>query len=88
MKTKNDFVLRNIADENIAIPIGEGSDRLNGVITLSESGAFLWEKLQAEQTEETLLTALTDEYDVDTETAQKDIRAFLGKLRELGCLEE
>ena len=88
MKIKQNYVLRNIADEYIVVPIGDEADRLHGVITLSESGAFLWEKLATEQTAETLTDALTAEYKVDWETALKDVQSFLDSIGQMGCLEE
>ena len=49
----------------------------NGMITVNETGAFLWEKLSEEITEEALLAAMLDEYEVDEETAKADIAEFI-----------
>lgn len=88
MILKSDYILRNIADEHIVVPLCEESDRLHGVIKLSSSGAFLWEQLQTEQTEDTLVAALLNQYDVDEPTARTAVAAFLASLREIGCLTE
>ena len=87
MNVKPDFVLRDIAGEYLVVPICEEADRIHGIITFSESGAFLWEKLQDEQTEVSLVEALLGEYDVDADTAKRDVKAFLDSIAELGCLE-
>ena len=87
MKVKDDFLLRNVAGSNIVVPIGEGSLNLSGVITLNEVGAFLWEKLSADTTQEELVRALLDEYDVDEATARADIEEFIGKLKGADLLE-
>ena len=88
MKLNPNFVLRNIVDEYIVVPICEEADKLHGVITLTESGAFLWEKLATEQTEDTLVEALLGEYDVDEATARRDVKAFLETIDGIGCVEK
>jgi hypothetical protein len=81
MKVKEDYLLRNVAGSHIVVPVGEGSLDFSGVITLNEVGAFLWEKLQSDTTEEELLSALLGEYDVDESTAKADISEFISKLK-------
>ena len=82
MKIKDGFVLRKVAGSYIAVATGEESISFNAMITTNETGAFLWELLKNDTTEEELLKALLAEYDVDEETAKADISEFLGKLRE------
>ena len=87
MKINPLFVLREIADEYVVIPIGEEAERVHGVLKLNEQGAFLWKLLESEQTEKSLLDALTDEFDVDAETAKTDVTSFLNQLHTIGCFE-
>ena len=75
------FLIREIAGETIAIPTGEAARHLSGLIALNGSGEFLFRLLQAEQTEDSLLQAFMDSYEVDHTTAQKDINEFLTMLR-------
>ena len=82
MKIKDGFILRKVADSYIAVATGEESVNFNAMVTTNETGAFLWEKLKNETTEEELLTCLLNEYDVDEETAKADISEFLEKLRD------
>lgn len=82
MKIKDGFILRKVADSYIAVAVGEESVNFNAMVTTNETGAFLWEKLKNDITEEELLAALTSEYDVDAETAKADIAEFLEKLRD------
>ena len=81
MKIKDGFLLRKVADRYIAVAVGEESVSFNAMITTNETGAFLWEKLKNDISEEELLKALLEEYDVDEETAKADIAEFLEKLR-------
>ncbi len=86
MKIKEGFLLRKIADVHVVVPVGESSLDFNGIITLNESAAFLFEQLQGDMTIESLLDRLLAEYDVDRDTAMEDIDAFFLKLREANLL--
>ena len=44
LKLKEGFVLRNVAGENVVLPTGDEMD-LTMMITLNDTGVFLWEKL-------------------------------------------
>ncbi len=87
MKIKNGFILRTVAGQNLIVPVGENTMNFNAAITLNESAAFLWNKLTEEQSEEQLLSALTEEYAIDEETAKADIKVFLDVLKEHNILE-
>ena len=80
MKIRDGFLLRQVAGQYVVIPTGETTVDLNLMITLNETGAFLWEKLQAETTEEALVSALCAEYEVDAATAADHVRQFVAKL--------
>ena len=81
MKVKEDYLLRNVAGSNIVVPVGDSCLDFGGVITLNEVGAFLWEKLQNETTEQQLAEALLGEYDVDEATAKADVAEYIEKLK-------
>lgn len=81
MKVDKEFVLREIAGDNILVPVGETALDFNGLITLNEVGAFLWNKLQSEITIDELVQEVLDEYEVDEDTARKDILEFIGYLQ-------
>lgn len=86
MKIKSGFLLRNVADKNIVVPVGAQLD-FSGMLTLNDTAAFLWNNLSEDTTKEDLLKKLTAEYDADSETAKNDIESFLQKLSSLGILE-
>ena len=81
------FLVREIAGETIAIPSGEAAHRISGLIALNGTGKFLFDLLQADQTQENLVSALMDTFDVDFATAQTDVTAFLEMLQKHGFLE-
>jgi hypothetical protein len=88
MKIKQGFLLRNVADVNVVVPVGEMSVDFNGIITLNDTGKFLFEQLMTKDTsEDELLHLLIEEYEVDEETAGADIWEFVAKLREADLFE-
>jgi len=88
MKLKNGFVLKSIGDNHIVVPVGAQTVDFRCMITLNETGAFLWTLLENEQSEETLVAALLEEYDVTAERAKTDVAAFIDHLRGNALLEE
>ena len=87
MKIKEGFLLRQVAGQNVVLPAGDTLD-LNVMITLNETGAFLWERMQTETTQEVLVEALLAEYDVAEQLAADCVAAFVKKLDENGFLAE
>ena len=81
MKVEKEFVLREIAGDNILVPVGETALDFNGLITLNEVGAFLWNKLQNDITIDGLVQEVLNEYEVDEDTARKDIQEFVDYLQ-------
>ena len=85
MKLKDGFVLRQVAGQTVALPT-EGDVDLNTMITLNETGAFLWERLAKGTDEDALVAALLAEYDVDEATARRSVQRFVQKLSDNGFL--
>ena len=86
MKLKDGFFMRQVAGQTVVLPGGDVLD-LNMMITLNETGAFLWERLNEETSVEALVAALLGEYDVDEKTAQQAVEAFVRKLYDYGFLD-
>lgn len=87
MKIKEGYLLREVAGSHVVVPTGKAALDFSGVITLNETGAFLWKQLARDKSEEELLIALLDEYDTGEEKAKADITAFIAKLKAAGLLE-
>lgn len=87
MKIKKEFITRTIAGETVVVPTGAAAACLNGMITLNDTGAFIWKFLQEEHTKEELLAAMLEEFEVDEACAREDIEGFTGVLMEQGMLE-
>lgn len=88
MKIKNTFVLRNLAGSNVVIPVGSDLVDFNGMITLNETGAFLWECLKEHKTRDDLVNALMNEYTgAEKQEIEKDVDDFLAVLDKNGIIE-
>ena len=87
MKLREGFALRQVADTWVVMPLGEKSVDFNGMLTLNDTGAVLWQALEKGGDKEALVDALVAEYDVSRETVLPDVDAFLAKLVEAGCLD-
>jgi len=88
MKRKSGYVLREIGGQKIAVAVGDRAREFHGMITMTESGALLWDALAEEQTEETLVQKLLSVYDVSPDEAAADVRAFVLRLRKAGLLAD
>ena len=88
MKIKDTFILRNVAGNNIVLPVGASSDAFSGMMTLNESGVFLWNSLKKDTDMEGLINAMLSEYNVSADQAKQDVEEFVKSLRSAGVLEE
>ena len=79
MKTKKGFMLRSVGNRHVVVAIGKASEEFNGLITLNDSGAFLWKELSKGCTYDELLAKMLETYEVDEATA----KAALPKMQDM-----
>lgn len=77
MKIKEGFLLREVAGNTVVVPIGDEAVEFNGVITINETGKFIWELMQDGIEKEELLDKFMNEYNISEEEAKEDIKAFI-----------
>ena len=78
LKVKKNFVLIEMGDSYMVVPVGPATREFSGFIRLNDSGAFLWKELEKGATEEELADALLGRYpDADRKHVQEDVREFL-----------
>ena len=85
MKLKEGFILRTVAGETVVLPTA-GVTNFDMMITLNDTGKFLWERLAVGAEEAELVSALLAEYDVTEELAAQSVTAFVARLKELDFL--
>ena len=84
MKIKDNYIAKRVLDNDIVIDITGATKNL---IKLNETAAFMFEKLKEGISLEELTKALTNEYEVDLDTASKDVNEFVEQLKNLEILE-
>ena len=88
MKRKADFIMQNVGGENLLVPLGAQVMDLNGIVTLNDTAACVWELLAQERTVDELASAVAEQFDVDAATAHADVQTFLDEIARLGLLEK
>ena len=71
------IVTRKTGNEYVLVPIANNIADMNSVYTLNETGAFIWEQINGKRTVEEIISILTEEYDIDKNTASEDVFSFI-----------
>ncbi len=88
MKIKKGYEMRAIADQVIVVPLGKEALNFNGMITLNASGKLLFEALQKATSKDNCVALLLEHYDIDQETAERDVEAFIATLAQHNLLDD
>ncbi len=88
MNIKKGFVIEKVADSYLACATGALAKDFSGFVKLNSTGAFLWNLLaEGDRSEDDLINALIDAYEVDASVAANDVKAFLKILIDNGIIE-
>ena len=79
-KLKTKFVAREMDNEMILVPLTGNVAHMNELFTLNETAKFIWENTKENTTLSDIENLMTEEFDIDPETAKKDIELFLNRL--------
>jgi Coenzyme PQQ synthesis protein D (PqqD). len=89
MKTKTGFRLRNVCGENVIVAEGIENIDFSKIISMNESAAYLWQKVEGKSfTIDDLTRLLCEAYEVDEETAKADSQTVLQQWLDAGIAEE
>jgi methyltransferase-like protein len=75
-----DIVTRKTGNEYVLIPVANNIADMNSVYTLNETGAFIWELIDGKRNIEEIIVALTEEYDIDRQSAEEDIFSVINEM--------
>ncbi len=81
LKIADGYRLRRVGDVWAVFPVGTDKTDLSSMVTLNETGAFLWEKLQSGAEEGDLVREYSGRFGVSPEEAETDVSEFLEQLR-------
>lgn len=87
MKLKSGIVVEKNGEEYVAVATGEAAKSFNGIIRNNKTANYIFEQLKEEKTEDELVEALLERYDVSKEKAQADVHALIVKIREAGLID-
>lgn len=87
-KTNPNFLLREIGDECVLVPIGEAGIFNNSLLSLNETSQFLWKQFQIPTSLEEIINKAKMEYSIDDKQLEKDIYDFVYAYLQVGLLEE
>lgn len=87
MKVKSGFIVRKLADNFVVVPVNKQND-FKGMIQLNQTGAFIWQQLEDDKSEEEVLALLLEKYEITEEKAKQDIALFIEKLRKDNLIDE
>lgn len=87
MKINEGFVLREVADQAVVIAVGEASEKFHGMINLNDTGKCIWQGIQEGMSEKEIVKKITDQYEVDPERAENDVKQMIQKMYEVGVIE-
>jgi methyltransferase-like protein len=74
------IVTRKTGNEYVLIPVANNIADMDSVYTLNETGAFIWELIDGKRNIEEIICTLTEEYDIDHETASKDVFSVINNM--------
>lgn len=88
MKIKSGFILRDVGGKTFVVAVGERSREFKSMVTLNETGKFIWNCLEKGATAEEVVNAILTAYECDDKaTVETDVNDFIAKLDGDGILE-
>lgn len=83
-----DVVTRNVAGELVIVPVKAGAAELDSLFTLNQVATFIWQFLLEKESvdEESIVKALVENFEIDSDTASEDLREFSEALSEAGLI--
>lgn len=89
MKINEKYKLRRIAGENIVIIQGGGTADMTRIITLNDTGAWLWNELSGMDFSIAQIAGkIVAEYDTDLSLATEDAEKWTDILKKCGAIVE
>ena len=81
MKIREGFIVRDVGGKTFVVATGELSKSFNGMITLNETGKFIWNLLAKGESKESIVAQIMNEFeDADRKVVEADVDAFIDKL--------
>ena len=82
------IVTTKTGNEYVLVPVANNIADMNSVYTLNETGAFIWEHIDGENSVEDIINKMMEEYDVDFLTASEDVYSFIADMSQYLIIRE
>ena len=82
------YILREIDEECVLVPIDEGCIISNGIISLNDTSAFLWKCFQEPKTIAEAVAEARAEYEDPNEELEKHINGYVAQYIQLKLMVE
>lgn len=88
MKLKYKFVTNKVADRIVAVAVGEDAAKFSGFIKMNDTGAYIFNMLENNVTEDEIVASMEQEYEgVSPEELRETVKEFIAKLKESDVIE-
>lgn len=87
MKISKGFELKNVADTYVIVPSGDNLLDFSAMITINETGAFIWNLLLEDADIDFIVDKMCSEFEVDKDVAYDDVVEFVNILKEKKVIE-
>lgn len=86
MKKTEGYRIRKLEDEYVVLPFGKRAEKVNEVISLSETAGFMYLHAEEADSVEKLAELVSREYGVDKTVVYEDVVSVVRILKEKGLL--
>ena len=88
MKLKYNFVTNEVADKIVAVPVGDDLEKFNGFVKMNDVGAYIFNMLKNDVTEDEIVAAMLKDYEDATEQEVREtVKEFTDKLKAENVIE-
>ena len=88
MKLKYSFIINELGDSFVAVPMADSLENFNGVLKLNEGGAFIVETLNSEITYDELCAKVSEKFSLTLDESKENIDIILEALSAENLIEE
>lgn len=85
MKIKDGYRLRKVGNNSIVVAVG--GINFTGLITVNETGTFIWNMLEKGAETDEIVTALAKECNVNADDIKGEVEEFISELKGADLVE-
>ena len=88
MKVNENVIHRNVAGEDMLVPVGEVAGEMNGLYVLTSTGGEIWDMLAEGKTVDEIVTIMSEDYGEDPKMIREDVLEVIAKLKALNLVAD